>query len=146
MAYKGKKEVTMMSACGVLCSDCPAYLGASRGIEHQRRTAEAWTRIYGRQETPEKLTCAGCLGPDETVFYTSVNCKARRCCRSKGFSSCAECPLETCPDLEKAQSVWDGVPALVESLSPADFDTYARPYCGHRKRLAAEHLALHDRH
>jgi hypothetical protein len=126
-----------MSACGVLCSDCPAYLGATKSIAHQKRTVEAWHRIYGRTESIEQISCGGCLGTDEEVFYGSRTCKARLCCRSKGFASCAECLVESCEELEKAQSVWDEVPAQINKLSAADFAAYAQPYCGHRERLAA---------
>jgi len=35
---------TVMSACGVLCSECPAYLGKARGAAHQKRTAAVWPR------------------------------------------------------------------------------------------------------
>jgi len=127
----------MMSACGVLCSECPAFHGEARGLEHQRRTVEAWERIYGLSEIVEHISCGGCLGPDAELFHTSGNCKARRCCVGKGFRSCAECPKESCPDLEAAQSVWDEVPELAAKLSPADYAAYAQPYCGHRERLAA---------
>jgi hypothetical protein len=127
----------MMSACGVLCSDCPAYLGAARGIAHQERVVEAWHRIYGLDEAPEHISCSGCLGSDDELFYTSRTCQARQCCQSKGFSSCAECPEETCAKLEKAQSVWDEVPKFIHNLSTADFESYARPYCDHRQRLAS---------
>ena len=132
----------MMSACGVLCSDCPAYLGAGKGVAHQKSTAAAWRRIYGLNETVENITCGGCLGPDDQLFHTSRTCKARHCCRSKGFGTCAECPVEWCPDLEKAQSLWDGVPDLAKVLSREDFVTYAQPYCDHRRRLAQARRAL----
>ncbi len=127
----------MMSACGVICSECPAYLAASRGVEYQRQVVEAWHRIYGLNETAANISCGGCLGPDEEVFHTSRACRARRCCREKGFNNCADCPKVQCEDLERAQSVWDTVPRIGSSLSAADFDRYARPYCGHRERLAA---------
>jgi hypothetical protein len=127
----------VMSACGVLCSDCPAYHGDSKGDAHQQRTAVAWKRIYGLEESPQAITCGGCLAPDDQVFRTSRACRARLCCRAKGLPSCAECPVEGCPDLEKAQAVWDGVPELARVLSPDDFAVYARPYCDHRLRLAA---------
>jgi len=126
----------MMSACGVLCSDCPAYHGKPKGTAHQKRTADAWRRIYGLKQKPEDINCGGCLAADEQVFYTCRKCKARLCCRSKGLSNCAECPVKGCSDLEKAQSVWDQVPNLVEQLSDEDFLIYAQPYCGHRERLA----------
>jgi hypothetical protein len=127
----------MMSACGVMCAECPAYLAAAKGVAHQGRTVEAWHRIYGLTEPVETLSCGGCLGPEDELFHTSRRCQARRCCRRKGFKSCAECSQESCQDLERAQAVWDGVPGLASTLSPADFDRYARPYCGHRDRLAA---------
>jgi hypothetical protein len=127
----------MMSACGVICSECPAYLAVAKGIAHRRRTVQAWRRIYGLTETVEHISCGGCLGPDDELFHTSRSCKARRCCRRKRLSSCADCPKRSCHDLETAQAVWDDVPRLAATLSPADFVRYARPYCGHRERLAA---------
>jgi hypothetical protein len=132
----------IMSACGVLCSDCPAYLGKAKGVAHQKRTVDAWLRIYGRNEDVKAISCSGCLSSDDQVFYTSRTCKARRCCRSKGFASCAECPVERCADLEKAQSVWDGVPDIAETLSREDYVLYAQPYCDHRCRLAEARRAL----
>ena len=132
----------MMSACGVLCSDCPAYLGDKKGAAHRQRTAAAWKEIYQLDESPANITCGGCLGPDDRLFHTSRTCKARLCCRSRGFSTCAECPEEQCPDLEKAQSVWDGVPDLAWPLSHEDFVTYAQPYCNHRRRLAEARLRV----
>jgi len=128
---------TVMSACGVLCSECPAYLGKARGAAHQKRTAAAWRRIYGLSEKSENISCGGCQGSDAEVFHTSRNCTARRCCRSRGFTSCAECDVQRCPDLKRAQSVWDEVPDVARTLSEAHFIAYARPYCGHRRRLAA---------
>ena len=135
----------MMSACGVLCSDCPAYLGDAKGGPHQARTAAAWLRIYGLNEAAENISCGGCLGSDEQLFHTSHNCRARRCCGSKGFATCAECPVEYCPDLEKAQCVWDEVPEIAKGLSHEDFVRYAQPYCDHRCRLAEARLALRRR-
>ncbi len=135
----------MMSACGVMCSECPAYLGAEKGPAYQGRIAEAWHRIYGRGETANQIACGGCLGSDEAIFYNSPNCRARRCCLSKDFKSCAECPEESCALLEEAQAVWDAVPQQMDVLSPEDFETYARPYCDHRNRLAARRIATRGR-
>ncbi len=129
--------MNVMSACGVMCSECPAFFAAAKGVAHQQQTVEAWIRIYDFKETVENMSCGGCLSSDQDVFHTSRRCKARLCCRSKGFNSCAECPVEACPDLERAQAVWDGVPQLAEKLSAEDFARYAQPYCGHRERLAA---------
>ena len=128
---------TMMSACGVLCSDCPAYLGDVKGVAHQQCTAAEWKRIYELNEPAENIACGGCVGPDDRLFHSSRKCEARRCGYSKGFRTCAECAVEGCVELERAQSVWDGVPDLAKGLSGEEFATYAQPYCGHRFRLAA---------
>jgi hypothetical protein len=125
----------VMSACGVLCSSCAAYKGREQGRGHQERAAAAWLRIYGFKVDPASLACGGCLSSDQEVFHTSRTCRARRCCRAKGFSSCAECHVERCAALEKAQSVWDGVPEIGRNLSAADFAAYAQAYCGHRERI-----------
>ncbi len=77
----------LMSACGVLCSDCATFNGAGRGPAYQKEASEAWRRIYGFQTPPEKMCCAGCLSADDDVFHTSVTCAARRCCRDKGLNS-----------------------------------------------------------
>ena len=135
----------MMSACGVWCSDCPAYLGDVKGVAHQQRTAAAWKRIYGLNESAGSIACGGCLATDDQVFHTCRACKARLCCHSKGFSTCAECPVERCPDLEHAQSLWDGLPDLATTLSREDFITYVEPYCNHRHRLAEFRLELSRR-
>ncbi len=127
----------VMSACGVLCSGCGAFQGKEKGLAHQKRTVEAWTRIYDRPEDPKDISCGGCLSSDEEVFHTSRTCTARLCCRSKGFTSCAECSEGSCPKLKRAQSVWDGVPEIGRTLTPQDYAEYAQPYCGHRERLAA---------
>ncbi|HTR22777.1 MAG TPA: DUF3795 domain-containing protein [Terriglobales bacterium] len=124
-----------ISACGVICSDCPAYRAAEKGIAHQKRTAEAWLRIYERKERYEDVSCGGCPSSDDEVFHTSRPCQARRCCISKRFASCAECPVENCVDLERAQSVWDGVSEIASTLSQPDFVSYAEPYLDPRGRL-----------
>lgn len=127
----------VISACGVLCSGCAAYRAAALGADHQARTADAWRRIYGYAQEAASISCGGCLGPDDEIFHSSRTCRARRCCRAKGLRSCAECDIEPCAALERAQQVWDGVPAIAAGLSPADRAAYAEPYLGHRVRLAA---------
>ena len=92
----------MMSACGVLCSDCPAYLGGGKDSAHQAATAAAGKRIYGLNEMPKNISCGGYLGPDDELFHIRRTCEARLCCR---LGTCAECPVERCSDLEMAQIV-----------------------------------------
>ena len=136
----------VMSACGVLCSGCAAYLAASKGPAYQKEAADGWEKIYGFRVETVKMTCGGCLSSDDQVFHTSVQCAARRCCLSKGFKSCAECPEKSCELLAKAQANWDTVPEIGAKLSPSDFEKYAQPYCGYRERLAAARESLRTKH
>ena len=124
----------MMSACGVLCSGCPAFRDRDDGIDRQE-TAAVWRRSNGLKHKAGDISCAGCLGPDDQLFHTCRKCKARRCCRIKGLRSCAECTVKSCALLEKAQAQWDGVAKLVQVVGRADFAEYAKPYCNHRERL-----------
>jgi hypothetical protein len=131
----------VMSACGVLCSECAAYKGRERGAAHQQRAAEAWLRIYGYRQEPAQIDCGGCLSSDRDVFPTSRTCRARRCCRAKALAHCGECGVERCAALERAQSVWDGVPEIARTLSPADRAAHAAAYLGHRDRIARARAA-----
>ena len=136
---------TMMSACGVLCSKCPAFHGSEKGAAHRKKTAAAWRRIFGMKVMTKDISCGGCCASDDQLFHSSLNCKARRCCHSKGFATCAECLVKDCPDLEKAQSGWDEVAELEQKLSRKDFFIYAQPYCRHRQRLVEARRALRQR-
>ncbi len=127
----------VVSACGVICSKCGAYRAASKGSSFQQEVAEAWRRIYGLDEKTANISCGGCLSPDDQVFHTSIRCTARRCCLEKGLKNCGECPVESCPLLERAQLQWDEVPDICANLPAGDFERYARPYCGHRERIAS---------
>ncbi len=131
----------MMSACGVLCSECPAYHGNARGLAYRERIASDWLRIFGLKEDPANISCGGCCGPNADIFHGSRICAARNCCRSKGFDTCAECSVENCADLEKAQSQFDRIPDLSRTLSPQEFVSYGLPYCDCRLRLAGARRA-----
>lgn len=133
-----------MSACGVLCSSCPAFHDRDDGID-QQETAIAWRKAHGLKREAEDTSCRGCLGPDDQLFHTCGKCEARRCCRAKGLGSCAECTVASCALLEEAQARWDGVLKLVQVVSRADFRKYVKPYCNPRERLERARRAVAKR-
>ena len=135
----------MMSACGVLCSGCPAFRDKKEDRIDRTEPVAAWRRIYGLKERAADISCGGCLGPDDELFHTCRKCEARRCFREKGLRSCAECFVKSCVLLEKAQAQWDGVPKLVEAVPRADFAKYVKPYCNHRERLERARQAVAKR-
>ena len=125
-----------ISACGVVCARCPAFLaGRAKDPAARERVASAWHELYGLDFGPDVISCGGCLGPDEDVFCTSRNCSARRCCRSRGLRGCAECPDRPCAELERAQSVWDGLEERAATLPGPVFREFVQPYCHARRRV-----------
>ena len=50
---------TIMSACGVQCSECGAYRAASKGLPYQQEDADAWRRIYGGMRRQRAFHVAG---------------------------------------------------------------------------------------
>ncbi len=126
----------MISVCGVICSECPAFVvGQSGDPAARERVAAAWHQLYGLNFGPEVITCGGCQGSDEALFFTSRKCVARRCCRSRTLSSCAACASRPCADLERAQSIWDGLDERAATLPAATFREFVQPYCGARRRV-----------
>lgn len=125
-----------MSACGVICAECPAFRARQANDPAMReRVAAAWHTLYELNFGPAVISCGGCLGSDEDLFFTSRNCSARRCCRSRGLASCAGCADRPCADLERAQSVWDGLEERAKTLPEPVFREYVLPYCYARQRV-----------
>ena len=89
---------TIMSACGVQCSECGAYRAASKGLPYQQEVADAWRRIYGRDEATTSISCGGCLGRSP-----SNRCYAL----SRGFRSICAAVLraQTTARMETAKSM-----------------------------------------
>ena len=127
-----------LSACGVICSECPAFLaGQAKDPAVRERVAAAWHELYELNFGPEAISCGGCQGSDEALFFTSRNCSARRCCRSRDLASCAKCADRPCADLERAQSVWDGLEERAKTLPESVFREFVLPYCRARERVPA---------
>ena len=125
-----------LSACGVICSDCPAFRARQSNDPAMReRVAAAWHELYGLNFGPEVISCGGCLGSDEELFHTSRKCAARRCCYSRGLTNCGECRDRPCADLERAQSAWDGLEERAPLLAEPVFREFVLPYCHARRRV-----------
>ena len=125
-----------LSACGVICSQCPAFVaGQSADPAARARVAAAWHDLYGLNFGPEAIACGGCFGPDEAVFPTSRQCAARRCCRDRGMVNCAVCGDRPCARLERAQTNWDGLEERATTLPEPVFREFVLPYCHARQRV-----------
>jgi hypothetical protein len=127
-----------MAACGVVCSECGAYLAAkSADPALQERVAAVWNRIYGIEVKPQAVTCGGCLSVDAVPFSSCRDCWVRTCVLSKGIAHCGLCDQYPCAELEKVQAQYDHLAKKAESMSGEEFAAYVLPYCHARERLAS---------
>jgi hypothetical protein len=97
-----KKMNEMISLCGLLCSDCPAFVATKNNDDNKRKeVAELWYRQYNVKLKMEDINCSGCLSDSEPLFCHCRVCEVRRCAKNKGIENCAHCEEYACEILEK---------------------------------------------
>jgi hypothetical protein len=135
------EEATMavrMSACGIVCSDCGAYIAQQKGDPaYQAEVAAAWKRIFNLDVPPEALSCAGCTSLEGQTFSSCQDCFVRQCALAKGIAHCGLCDDFPCAEFNRVQAQYDHLDQMAERLSEDDFARYVAPYCEARERLAA---------
>jgi len=100
--------VKLIAYCGLVCSDCPAFLATQKNDDVERkRVAELWSKEYGASIKPEEINCDGCLSTGDKVFGHCRVCNIRKCGQSKNVQSCAYCSEYPC---EKNKSFFKLVP------------------------------------
>jgi hypothetical protein len=104
----------MLSFCGLLCSECGAFLASSNDDDEKRaEVAKLWSKEYNKELKPEDINCDGCLSEEENLFnYTKV-CVIRQCGKEKGILNCAYCDEYGC---EKLVKFFQMVPEAKERL------------------------------
>jgi len=92
----------MISICGMVCSECPAYKATRDNDDAQRRaTAEQWSKQFGSDIKPEDINCWGCLNTEGDLFNYCRICEIRKCGMAKGLENCAHCDEYGCEKLTK---------------------------------------------
>ncbi|UOO38170.1 DUF3795 domain-containing protein [Oscillospiraceae bacterium CM] len=105
----------MMSYCGIVCSDCPAYKATMADDDDLRRqTAAEWSAKFHADVLPDSIRCRGCRS-DELFDFSKV-CAVRQCCMEKKLEHCGVCPLFPCSLEEKILKHVPGVQERLESL------------------------------
>ncbi len=104
----------IIAYCGIVCSDCPAYVAtqANDRAALEKMAADAHEQ-YGQPDiTAESAMCDGCLaGPHKSGYC--AQCNIRACGVEHGGANCAHCAEYPC---EKLQSFWAMAPAAKETL------------------------------
>ncbi len=107
----------IIARCGIICSECPAYVATQKDDNQLRaKVAADWSKEFGGTFKPEDINCDGCLTTGERVFNYCRECKIRLCGSERSLANCGHCPEYACEKLEKffaqapsARGVLDGI-------------------------------------
>jgi hypothetical protein len=92
----------IIAYCGLVCTDCPAYI-ATQADERAalERVAAQWREEYNAPDlTVESVICDGCLTEEGRKCSHCAECEIRACGVMRGLVNCAHCADYACEKLE----------------------------------------------
>jgi hypothetical protein len=95
----------MIAYCGLICTDCPAYVATQADDrEALEQVAAQWREQFNQPDiTADAVICDGCLGAGRLSGYCSI-CEIRACAVERlGLLppvNCAHCDDYACQKLE----------------------------------------------
>jgi hypothetical protein len=99
----------IIAYCGLLCTDCPAYVATQANDRAAlERVAAEWREEFNAPNiTVESVMCDGCLTDDGYKCGHCAECEIRACGQERGVINCAYCADYAC---EKLQGFFSFVP------------------------------------
>jgi hypothetical protein len=98
---EGKKGEKMIAKCGLVCSECPAYIATQKNDDALRaETAKKWSEMFKADIKPADINCDGCQSESARLFSYCQTCEIRKCAREKKVETCADCPEYSCEKLD----------------------------------------------
>jgi hypothetical protein len=93
----------VISYCGIVCTDCPAYRLTK--ADDRQGLAELAARLStaAKPLRGEEMACDGCVQEGGRLVAFCRECGARLCGLERGLANCAHCPDFGC---ERLQAVW----------------------------------------
>ncbi len=90
----------MIAYCGLVCTDCPAYLATQAGDRQAlEKIAVQWREEYDAPDlTVDSVICDGCLNGGRKCGHCA-ECEIRACGVEKGILNCAHCDDYPCEGL-----------------------------------------------
>ena len=100
--------------CGLICSDCGAYIATTKNDDKLRQAqAEKWAKQYNIPVMKASdVNCTGCNSKGVRMGHCAA-CEIRTCAVEKGLKSCGYCATYPCAKLE---AVIKHYPAAREAL------------------------------
>ena len=97
----------MFAVCGLVCSDCPAFVATQKDDDEERkRVAEKWSAYGGEKIEPEDINCDGCIEVGKKLFQFCNTCEVRLCAFGRSAQNCAYCADYPCA---KLNSLWESM-------------------------------------
>jgi hypothetical protein len=94
------EKTKMISYCGLVCSECPAYVAKRRNDDDLRQEAAAqWSKQYDADIKPRDMNCDGCIVRGGEHFTYCNECEVRSCAQERFVDTCAHCPEYSCDKL-----------------------------------------------
>jgi hypothetical protein len=92
----------IVAYCGLICTDCGAYLATQADDRPAlERVAAQWREEYNAPHiTVESVICDGCLDGGRKCSHC-FECEIRACGMARGLVNCAQCPDYACGKLEE---------------------------------------------
>ena len=91
----------IIAYCGLVCTDCPAYIATlADDREALEKVAAQWREEYSSPNiTAESVICDGCLNDGRKCSHC-FECDIRACAMGRGVVNCGRCPDYVCEQLE----------------------------------------------
>jgi hypothetical protein len=92
----------IIAYCGLVCSDCEAYIATQAGDQAAlERVAAKWREEYNAPNiTVESVICDGCLTGERKCGHCA-ECDIRACGMEHGMANCGHCAEYACEKLER---------------------------------------------
>jgi len=99
---EGQTEKKLIAACGLTCSDCPAYIATQKNDDALRaETAKKWSEMFKADIKAADINCDGCQSGSPRLFNYCAVCEIRKCAGEKKVANCAYCPEYSCKKLDE---------------------------------------------
>ena len=99
---KKEAEKKMIAKCGLVCSECPAFIATRNDDDGLRaETAEKWSAMFHADIKAADINCDGCQSASPRLFSHCFECGIRKCALEKKAATCADCAEYSCKQLDE---------------------------------------------
>lgn len=93
----------IIAYCGLVCTDCPAYVATQAGdLVALERVAAQWREEFSAPDiTIESVRCDGCLTDRGYKCGHCYECRIRACGMERAVLNCGHCDDYACDELQE---------------------------------------------